>query len=100
MFSVKCHVAQHRYQRNNGDGNRTGDDTHLRADRTGRHWTFRTDIILDRHVIDNRQNGVDHVACPTQNRQGTGDERRHNRDVFGVATQQLFGNLQHHIQPA
>ncbi len=32
--------------------------------------TLRTDIIiLDRHVIDNRQNGVDHVARPTQNRQ-------------------------------
>lgn len=100
MPAIKSYVAQHCHQRNNSDGNRTGDDAHLRADRTGRHWTFRTDIILDRYVVDNRQNGVDHVACTTQNRQGTGDERRHNRDIFGVAAQQLFGNLQHHIQTA
>ncbi len=65
MFSVKCHVAQHRYQETTATETGLAMICHLRADELaaiGRSDGYYFLIA----VIDNRQNGVDHVACHTR----------------------------------
>ena len=100
MFTVKGKIPQHRHQRNHRHRDRAGDDPHLGANGAGGHRTLRANVILDRHIVDNRQDGIHHVTGTAEDGQRAGDERRHNRDIFWVTPQQLLSNLQHDIQTA
>jgi hypothetical protein len=57
------------------------------------HRPFGPDAVLDGHVVDDGQHGVDHVPGAAQHGQAAGGERRQDGDVLRVAAQQLFGRL-------
>ena len=91
------------HQSDHGDGShssRRADHAHLRADGRSSHRTFRTDTVLNSHVIDNRQHRVNNVAGTAENREEPADVRSEEADVLRVLTQNLFCDLQKAIKTA
>ncbi len=78
MATIKGDITQHCNQRHDRNRHRTGDNPHLCTDRTCRHRTFRTDVVLNGDVVDDRQNGVNHMTRTAKNGQCTGHKRRDN----------------------
>ena len=87
-------------QRHHGDRHRARDDAHLARDRRGRHRPLGPDVVLDRHVVDDRQHRVHDVPGAAQHRQRAGRERRQDRHVLRIAPQDLLRQLQQHVEAA
>ena len=92
---VTFHQSDHG---NSSHSSRRADHTHLRGDRGTSHRAFRTDVVLNSHVIDNGQHRVNDVTRTAQDGQEPADVRSEEADVAGISTQNLFSDLEQAIQ--
>lgn len=78
MAIIKGDIIQYRNQRYDRNRYRIGDNFYLCIDRICRYRTFRTDVVFNGDVVDDRQNGVNYMIRIVKNGQCIGYKRRDN----------------------
>ena len=81
-------------------GSRRADHTHLSSDRGSSHRAFRTNVVADGNVINNREHRVNHVTRTAENREEPADVRSEVAHGARVLTKHFFCDLQQAVQTA
>ena len=96
-IACSCHESD---DGNDSNGYRGCRDAHLGCDGRNGHRAFRTDIFLDGNIINDREHGVDDMACAAEDSQEPCGDRSQNRDMLRVISEEAFRILQHDGQTA
>ena len=86
--------------RDGGHGGRRADHAHLSGNGRSGERTFRTDAVLDGHVVDNREHRVDDVTRTAENRQEPADVGGEVADEARMTAEHLFRDLQQAVETA
>ena len=92
-------VKQSHY-RHSSHSSRRADHAHLSGDRGSSHRAFRTDVVLDGHVINNGQHRVNNVTRTAENRQEPAKIRSEVANETRMITKNLFSDRQQAVKTA
>ena len=79
--------------RSSSSGNRTCRDGHIGSDHTHAHRPLGTDAVFDRHLRDDRHDGVRDVSRTGKEYKSIGDQRTQDGDLPGVTAEDVARNL-------
>ena len=88
------------YECYNGCSDRRTGNTHLRCNRCHTARALWADTLLQSDVADDRHQRVNHVSGTHQHREEECTQRRKERDVVGMLTQQLLSYLYQPVHTA